>query len=301
MTDPRHDPLAGPDGTGWAEEASAERPQGEPDPAVAGPRPGGPRSDGGEGHYRVRLPVFEGPLDLLLHLIRVNEINIYDIPIAEVTRQYEVHLGLMRELDLEVAGEYLVMAATLVYIKSKTILPAPPDAEEPQEDPRAELRDRLLEYQRLKEAARDLAARDEAARRVWGVGAPPPEEGAGEAPLEVSLFDLLAAFQRVLASIGEEARLELRRDTLRVADGMSRILEYLDLAPALLLDELLLGQATRAERVVTFLALLELVRLQALRATQARSDGPILLWRRAPLLLAAAHPARRAKRGVLTA
>ncbi len=260
----------------------------EAPPAAAGglaPQPGA------GAHYRVRLPVFEGPLDLLLHLIRVNEVNIYDIPILEITRQYEEYLDLMRDLHLEVAADYLVMAATLVYVKSKMILPAPAGEAEPPEDPRAELRDRLLEYQSLKEAARHLWERDEEARRVWGVGAPPPEARQGEAPLEASLFDLLAAFQRVLASIGEEARLEFRRDNLRVADSMARILELLDLSPGLLFEELLRRQETRGERIVTFLALLELMRLQALRATQARAGGHILLWRRTPPLLAAAHAA----------
>lgn len=244
---------------------------------------------GASANYRVRLPVFEGPLDLLLHLIRVNEINIYDIPIAEVARQYQVYLGLMRDLNLEVAGEYLVMAATLVYIKSKMMLPVPPGGEPEPEDPRVELRDRLLEYQRFKEAARALSRRDDEARRIWGVGAIPQEAREGEAPLEVSLFDLLAAFQRVLDTLGEEARLEFRRDTLRVADSMRRIAELLELSTALLFEGLLLRQPTRAERIVMFLALLELMRLQAVRATQARAGGEILLWRRTPLLLEAAR------------
>jgi segregation and condensation protein A len=238
--------------------------------------------------YRVSLPAFEGPLDLLLHLIRVNEINIYDIPIAEVTRQYLVYLDLMRGLHLEVAAEYLVMAATLAYIKSKMMLPAPPRAEERPEDPRAELRDLLLEYQRVKSAAAALRCRDEEAVRTWGVGAAPLEARQGEPAIDVSLFDLLAAFQRVLASIGEEARLEFRRDTLRVADAMRRILDLLELAPALFFDELILAQNSRASRIVVFLALLELVRLQMVRATQARLAGHILLWRRMPRLLAAA-------------
>lgn len=283
MTEPRDAGLPAPADAAWEEEAPWA--PAAPDDLLDGlaSAPGDAETRGG---YRVRLPVFEGPLDLLLHLIRVNEINIYDIPIAEVTRQYLAYLDLMRDLHLEVAAEYLVMAATLAFIKSKTILPAPPRPEQAPEDPRTELRDMLIEYQRVKSVAAALRARDAEAARTWGVGAAPPEATMGEPVIEVSLFDLLAAFQRVLASIGEEARLEFRRDTLRVADAMRRILDLLELAPALLFDELIAAQSNRGSRIVAFLALLELVRLQAVRATQARLAGPILLWRRTPRLLA---------------
>jgi len=285
VTDPRHDPLQESGPTGWTEDSWVEAPETSlPEPAAdALPLEEAPRDA-----CRVTLPAFEGPLDLLLHLIRVNQISIYDIPIAEVARQYGQYLDLMRDLNLEVAADYLVMAATLVYIKSKMILPSPPGAEEPQEDPRAELRDRLLEYQRFKQAARALAERDEEARRTWGVGAPPPEAIRGEALVEATLFDLLSAFQRVLQSIGEDARLEFRRDTLPVADSIARILELLELSPMLLFEELLGRQDSRAERIVIFLALLEMIRLQVVRAVQARGSGRILLMRRTPLLLAAA-------------
>ena len=288
MTEPRDDSLPEPTEAAWEEEPLWAPPVPE---EISGSDAGAPAGEGSRKGYRVNLPVFEGPLDLLLHLIRVNEINIYDIPIAEVTRQYLVYLDLMRDLHLEVAAEYLVMAATLAFVKSKMMLPAPPRAEETPEDPRAELRDLLLEYQRVKSAATALRARDEEAVRTWGVGATPPEARQGEPAIEVSLFDLLTAFQRVLASIGEEARLEFRRDTLRVADAMRRILDLLELAPALFFDELMVAQSSRASRIVVFLALLELVRLQMVRATQARLAGHILLWRRMPRLLPAAPPA----------
>jgi segregation and condensation protein A len=287
VTEPRDESLHEPEEAAWEEEPVWSPPAPE---EIAGEEPAAPPREESRGGYRVRLPVFEGPLDLLLHLIRVNEINIYDIPIAEVTRQYLAYLDLMRDLHLEVAAEYLVMAATLAFVKSKTMLPAPPRAEEAQEDPRAELRDLLLEYQRVKSAAAALRSRDEEAVRTWGVGAAPPESRQGEPAVEVSLFDLLAAFQRVLASIGEEARLEFRRDTLRVADAMRRILDLLELAPALLFEELIVAQPGRASRIVVFLALLELVRLQMVRATQARLAGHILLWRRLPRLLPSAPP-----------
>ncbi|MEE9219565.1 MAG: segregation/condensation protein A [Acidobacteriota bacterium] len=247
--------------------------------------------------YRVQLPVFEGPLDLLLHLIRVNEINIYDIPIVEVTRQYGEHLEMMQELNLELAGEYLIMAATLIYIKSKMMLPRPPSEEEPREDPRAELRDRLLEHQRFKEAAQSLAQRDQEAARVWSLGAPAAELTQGEVAIEATLYDLLTAFQSVLRSIGEDLRLEFRRDTLRVADAISRIWELLELVPSLLFDELLRRQRSRAQCIVTFLALLEMMRLQMLRATQVRRGGEILIWRRTPSLLAAPRKLSRSARG----
>jgi segregation and condensation protein A len=287
VTEPRDESLHQPEEPAWEEEPLWTPPV--PDDGAGAPAEA-PPGEGSRKGYRVSLPAFEGPLDLLLHLIRVNEINVYDIPIAEVTRQYLVYLDLMRDLHLEVAAEYLVMAATLAYIKSKTMLPAPPRAEQAQEDPRSELRDLLLEYQRVKSAAAALRTRDEEAVRTWGVGAAPPEASQGQPTVEVSLFDLLAAFQRVLASIGEEARLEFRRDTLRVADAMRRILDLLELAPALFFDELLVAQPSRASRIVVFLALLELVRLQTVRATQARLAGHILLWRRLPRLLPAASP-----------
>lgn len=266
-------------------------PDGSPE-AAEGTAPGTERPDS----CRIQLPAFDGPLDLLLHLIRVNEIDIYDIPIVEVARQYEEYLGLMRELNLELAGDYLVMAATLVYIKSKMMLPSPASEEQPQEDPRHELRDQLLEYQRYKEAALTLAARHREALQTWERGAPAAEMTQGETVVEASLVDLLTAFRKVLRSIGEDERLEFRRDTLPVADSIARIWELLEWVPSLLFEELILRQRTRAECVVMFLAVLEMIRLQMLRATQARSGGQILIWRRTPLLLAPSTRAHRAPR-----
>ncbi|MCZ6779786.1 MAG: segregation/condensation protein A [Acidobacteriota bacterium] len=273
------------------EQPVTDWPDGRPEAAEEA-APGAKRSDS----YRIQLATFDGPLDLLLHLIRVNEINIYDIPIAEVTRQYEEYLDLMHELNLELAGEYLVMAATLVYIKSKMMLPTPPGEEQPQEDPRAELRDRLLEYQRYKEAALILAKRHREAQQTWAVGAPAAEMTQGETVVEASLLDLLTAFQKVLRSIGEEDRMEFRRDTLPVADSIARIWELLEWVPSLLFEELILQRRTRAECVVMFLAVLEMIHLQMLRATQASSAGQILIWRRTPLLLTPSTRARRAPR-----
>ncbi len=273
------------------EQIDTDTPEGHPE-AMEGAAAGTERPDS----CRIQLPAFAGPLDLLLHLIRVNEINIYDIPIVEVTRQYEEYLDLMHELNLELAGDYLVMAATLVYIKSKMMLPPPPGEEQPQEDPRAELRDRLLEYQRYKEAALVLAERHRGTLQTWGMGAPAAEMSQGETVVEASLFDLLTAFQKVLRSIGVDQLLEFRRDTLPVADSIARIWELLEWVPSLLFEELILQQRTRAECVVMFLAVLEMMRLQMMRATQARSGGQILIWRRTPLLLTAATPAGRAPR-----
>src|SRR5262249_20917233 len=145
-----------------------------------------------------RLDVFEGPLDLLLHLIRVSEVDIYDIPIAEITRQYDAYLGLMERLDLHIAGEYLVMAATLVHIKSRMLLPRPPAGEADVEDPRADLVRQLVEYEKFKLAAERLRSLEEARDDVFARAGDPLAPFEGESLLSVSLFDLLAAFRGVL-------------------------------------------------------------------------------------------------------
>ncbi|MFQ5657198.1 MAG: segregation and condensation protein A, partial [Candidatus Methylomirabilales bacterium] len=208
--------------------------------------------------YQVKLPTFEGPLDLLLHLIRINQVDIYDIPIAQITDEYFQYLNLLQELDLEVAGEFLVMAATLVYIKSRMLLPEPPaEGEAIEEDPRASLVDMLLEYERFRSASEALAEREEWQRQFFFRSAPldvPP----GGATLEVSLPDLLAAFRDVLARVKDDPVLELVPRSVTTADRMVAILDRLTTEASIAFEALFPHGVTRSMVVVTFLALLEL-------------------------------------------
>lgn len=231
--------------------------------------------------WRVRVGAFEGPLDLLLHLVRVNELDVRDLPIAEVARQYQEYLDLMRELDLEVAGEYLLMAATLLHIKSRMLLPAEPAGpEEVREDPRAALVEQLVEYQRLKQAAEGLAALDSARSLVWTRPGKVPEEFEGEETIAADVFDLLRAFRALLERLGEEARLRLPRDRISIADRISWLGARLRESGAASFSELFEGLAGRAERIATFLAVLEMVRLGLIAVYQRRPfEDLYLVWK----------------------
>jgi len=244
--------------------------------------------DTAEDSYRIRLDEFEGPLDLLLHLIKKNEINIYDIPIAVITKQYLDYISMMKTLNLVVAGEFLVMAATLIHIKSRMLLPVEADGDdedETGEDPRAELVRRLLEYKQFKEAAGELVQRGQQWREVFGrpaiVGADGqglPEEEDG-ALLELTLFDLVDALQGVLQRVPAKTLIEVTADHLTVKDRMNYILERLEHEPALPFDSLFAPEEGRLVVIVTFLGLLELMRITLVRAFQAEPFGPILLSR----------------------
>ena len=231
--------------------------------------------------YRVRLSVFEGPLDLLLHLIKKSEINIYDIPIALITRQYLEYLDLMKTLNLTIAGEFLVMAATLIHIKSRMLLP-PDDLheEEKEEDPRRDLVQKLLEYQQFKEAAERLGWREETWSQVFcrqsASGGDQDIEGEGEVMLsEVSLFDLMEALQAVVARVPMDRILEIIPDEVSVREKMSLVMERLEESRGLAFEALFEGESTRQVAIVTFLALLELIRLQLVVAQQILLFGPI--------------------------
>ena len=230
---------------------------------------------GGDG-YRVRVADFEGPLDLLLHLVRINEVEIADIPIVEITRQYNEYLELMRELDLENAGEYLVMASTLMHIKSRMLLPPDPDADEEEaEDPRAALVQQLLEYQRFKQAAENLYAMDSLRSLVWTREGKVPEEFQGEELLAVDLFDLLSAFRELLGRLGEEARLRLKREDVSVAEKIQWLSELLEENDSADLLQLMESLPARLERIATFLAVLEMVRLKMVLVFQRKTLGEI--------------------------
>ena len=229
----------------------------------------------------VSLPIFEGPLDLLLHLIKRSEVEITDIPIATITDQYLAMLDELPELNLDGAGEYLVMAATLVYIKSRTLLPTVED-EDVEEDPRAELVQQLLEYQRYREVAVTLGERALLRREVFAhPGEPPAPAPPGEpAPLpvrEASLGDLLEALREVLRRVRPPVPHEVAGETISVRACVERILAEFIHARALEFGQLFGAGADRATVIVTFLALLELIRLRIVRARQPERFGPIML------------------------
>ncbi|MCA1960939.1 MAG: segregation/condensation protein A [Desulfomonile sp.] len=237
--------------------------------------------------YEVKLDIFEGPLDLLLHLIHRNEVSITDIPIALITRQYLETIELMKSLNLDVAGEYLVMASYLTHIKSQMLLPVPEEeeGEKPGEDPRAELVAHLLEYQRYKEAAENLAARPVLDRDVFTRDDTESDIGASPdmRPLDVSLTDLLLAFRDVLARTSRRDLLEIEPDRLSIRDKIHEILSRLKDADCITFQSLFAEQADRHDLLVTFLALLEVVKLRLVRVHQDKPFGTILVSRRVPL------------------
>jgi segregation and condensation protein A len=229
----------------------------------------------GETSYRIQVGEFQGPLDLLLHLVRVNEVDITDIPIVTITEQYSEYLEMMRELNLEIAGEYLVMAATLMYIKSRMLLPPDPvDETEEAEDPRADLAQQLLEYQRFKQAAENLHALDSRRDLIW-TRDEAIEEFEREELLTVELFDLIRAFSNLLGRLDEEEQLRLRRDNVSVAEKISWLSDLLDRRKSLDLIELARDLPTRLDRIATFLALLEMIRLRLVVAYQRKPLGEI--------------------------
>ena len=230
--------------------------------------------------YRVRLELFEGPLDLLLHLIKKNEVDVRELPVAQITEQYLAYLDLLRDLNLDIAGEYLVMAATLTLIKSRMLLPSPEPEEGEEADPRADLVRQLLEYQRYREAAeslgdRPLLRRDTFTREPSLEGLPPEPEGAPR--IKVTLWELMEAFRVVLKRAepdpvhqvaGEAVSLRARIDTLLSTLGVARRVTF---------DSLFGDQPTRGYVIVTFLAVLELMKQHVVEALQEEIMGPIMI------------------------
>ncbi len=230
--------------------------------------------DGQQSAYNVSVEAFEGPLDLLLHLIRKNEVDIYNIPIAAIARQYLEYIELMKELNLDIAGEFLVMASTLIQIKSKMLLPIPADEESPEEeeDPRAELVKRLLEYSKYKEAAQALGERELLGRDVFARKFAAPELielQPGEEPPQVDMIELIEALQRVLAKIPAETFHEVGVENISIADRIGEILAFLEGKEAVAFEELFSGILTREYVVATFLAVLELCKLKLVKVVQA--------------------------------
>ena len=234
----------------------------------------------GQSVIRVALPVFTGPLDLLLHLIQRDEIEITDIPIAKITREYLDTLELMRELDLEVAGEFLVMAATLMRIKSRMLLP-PAIAEVEEEDPRATLVRQLLEYSRFKEAAKDLSGLEAERRLLFERGAPAQlEDPESRELLPVSMFRLLDALKTVLSRQVPPIVHTVNAEPLSLEEAIGLMRGRLLESPRLLFEELLERFVTRIEKITAFLGLLELLKQGTIAAAQESLFGPIWIeWR----------------------
>jgi segregation and condensation protein A len=217
----------------------------------------------------VSIPAFSGPLDLLLHLIRVNQVSITDIPIAEITEQYTEYLDTMRELDLDVASDYIAFAAELIYIKSRMLLPRAPG--EPEEDPRSDLARRLLEYERYKQAAESFHEIDALRAGLWPRPATePPRDPEGET-LEVSLFDLIDTFRKVSDRyrLAHPPAMEIHHLRFSVGEKMLELVERLERTGSLSLVEFWGTMRYRAEAVTAFLATLELIRLGIVRVFQA--------------------------------
>lgn len=235
--------------------------------------------------YPVRLINFEGPLDLLLHLIKKHEVNIYDIPISMITQQYLEYLDLMQEMNLDVAGEFLVMAATLIHIKSRMLLPRPdPTQEDPEEDPREALVRRLLEHQRFKAAAELLHEKEIQRSAMWHRPDGRVAEVVGEAPepeVEVDLFSLMAAFRQVLERMKARPKVMLPPEQIPIETRIDQLLARLSETEAAGFEELFADVQTRAGMIVTFLALLEMIRLKTIRVFQQGAFGPIRVYKRA--------------------
>lgn len=233
-----------------------------------------------ETEYKVRLEIFEGPLDLLLYLIKRDEIDIYDISLERITGQYLEYLQAFKELNIEVAGEFVVMAANLIYLKSRSLLPVdqqPPEEDVDEDDPRWDLIRQLIEYKKFKEAAMQLQTRELEQERIFArVGGGMAPETATFQLGEVGIFQLINAFQNVIKRL--EAREDLQEiigENYTVSDKIERILQTLAEGKAIKFSELFARMASRVEIVVTFLALLELIRLKQVRATQTNEFDEI--------------------------
>jgi segregation and condensation protein A len=246
--------------------------------------PDGEAPGAGAPAWSLQLPQFEGPLDLLLHLCQKHELNVLDIPVGFVTEKYLEYLAVMQLMDLDVAAEYLVMAATLAHIKSRMLLPAAPD--DPQDeaeledemDPREALIRRLLEYQKYKAAAADLVARGVAGRDVFVRGAVNEQVAGGQAPLaEIPIFALVEAFQRVLDRTKVKLTHDVVADRVSITERIAELSDILAVKNSLTFDAIFESVATKFELVITFLALLEMTRLKMTRLSQPEPLGPLYI------------------------
>jgi len=241
-----------------------------------------------ESEYKVQLEAFEGPLDLLLYLVKKDEVDIYDISIERITTQYLEYLETFEVLHIEVAGEFLVMAANLLYIKSRTLLPKDqqlPEEEAEEDDPRWELIRQLIEYRKFKEAAAHLRDQEELQAALFprAVSLDPAHAPLLDENLligDIGIFDLINAFQRALKRLPiEEKQGEIHEETFTVTDRINHLMSLVDRGVSMRFEELFGRASTRSELVVTFLAILELIRMKQFRVRQEEQFGEIWLDR----------------------
>lgn len=230
-----------------------------------------------ENGYRVNVDVFEGPLDLLLHLIKRNDLDIYDIPIAFVLEKYMVYLDTIRELDIDLAGEFLLMAAELAHIKSQLLLPEDAPIEEEEADPRSDLVRRLLEYQQFKEAGEAIAKRTMLGREVFLPQAPERVEAPSDGPIEGHIYDLVEAFSKILRRAPADGFHEVAVDRISINDRIYQIVALVKKDATITIEDLLPGEINRYDVVITFLALLEMCRLRMIRVYQSETFGKLYI------------------------
>ena len=228
---------------------------------------------------KITLPLYEGPLDLLLDMIRKQKLDIYDIPIATVTKQYLEYLHLIQDMDVDVASEFLVIAAQLIYIKSRMLLPPDPDAvDEEAEDPRAELVRRLLEYEKFKNAAQMLYQREMVENASWNnAGVIPFAEDEVESQVTVGLFDLLTAFRDIIERAKQRPLMQVDREEFSIEQMMGYLFDQINTRGTVTLNEIVPENLTRKGLIVAFLALLELTRLKAIFLNQEVACGEITI------------------------
>ena len=230
--------------------------------------------------YQVKLDnIFEGPMDLLVHLIKKHEVDIYDIPIAMITDQYLVYLQWMESMNVDVAGDFIVMAATLTQIKSKMLLPIH-ENEDDQEDPRLEIARPLAEYLQMKSAAERLAERDLLGENIFARN-PDQEEllaGRQDEVLKLGLFELIDAFQQILEKISPDDKVRIAADSISVKSRISQLVDIFESRESVTFEELFPAKAGKSEVIVTFLAILEMVRLSLVRIVQHVQSGVIRLF-----------------------
>ncbi len=233
--------------------------------------------------YQIKLEIFEGPMDLLLHLIKKHELDIYSIPIALITQQYLEYIDLMKSLDMEIAGEFLVMASTLTHIKSKMMLPPleNPEGEDDGIDPQAELIRRLLEYKSFKEAAVSLEDREDTWSQMYTrptESSPEPTANDGSLLFDFHLFDLLAALKDVMARV-PDAAFEITAEAVSITDKISQILARLETMDSMLFADLFEDSTSKAQVIGTFLALLELIKTRIVKTVQIEQFGAIRIMK----------------------
>lgn len=229
-------------------------------------------------NYHINVEVFEGPLDLLLHLIKKNDMDIYDIPMALVLEEYMKYLDTLKELDIDLAGEFLLMAAELTHIKSRMLLPEDPKAEEEEEeDPRSDLIRRLLEYQQFKEAGESLMSRTILHRDVFVPQSPERAETPSDGPIEGNIYDLVEVFSKILKRVPADKFHEVATDRISINDRIYEIIALVKKGRTVTIAELLPENITRYDVVITFLSLLEMCRLRMLRIYQTEAHGNLYL------------------------